>query len=172
MRFFYSEEAGYNPANPHHGVRDPELEDVLKAEVEKLLVFLVQGARDWYRSGKRLLEMPEASKKYMESWEQANDPFAAFLKGEGTMNVKAFETSESLMQAYNNPDRLVDGVRFEETGAPPIRNATELGKFCRDHGLEGPGRPSELRFVDAGHQFRGYRGFKLNESTPNSRLER
>jgi hypothetical protein len=172
MRFFYREEVGYNPANPHHGVRDPELEAALKAEVEKVQVFLVQGIRDWYQSGKRLLDMPKASKRYMESWEQANDPFAAFLTEEGTINVKAFETSESLMQAYNNPDKLVDGVRFQETGAPPIRNAKELGKFCRDHGLEGPEKPSELRFVDTGHQVRGYRGFKLNISTPNSKLER
>jgi hypothetical protein len=171
MRFFYPEEAGYNPQNPHHGIRDPELEDALKAEVKKLLVFLVQGARDWYQSGKRLLDMPEASKRYMESWEQANDPFAAFLTEEGTMNVKAFKTSDSLMQAYNDSDRLVEGVRFEETEAPRIRTPTELGKFCKDHGLEGSGKPSELRFVDAGHQVRGYRGFRLNKSTPSSRLE-
>jgi hypothetical protein len=144
MRFYYPEEAGYNPQNPQHGLQNPELKDALKAEVEKLLVFLVQGARDWYQSGKRLLDMPEASKRYMESWEQANDPFAAFLKEEGTMNVKAFETTDSLMQAYNDSDRLVDGVRFEETEAPRIRTPTELGKFCKDHGLEGPGKPSEI----------------------------
>ncbi|GAQ92791.1 hypothetical protein KFL_011390020, partial [Klebsormidium nitens] len=79
MRFFYPDEAGYNPDNPFHGIRDLELEDVLKAEPEKLLVFLVQGSKDWYASGKRLLDMPESSRTYMQSWEQENDPFAAFL---------------------------------------------------------------------------------------------
>ncbi|GAQ86625.1 hypothetical protein KFL_003010010 [Klebsormidium nitens] len=163
MRFFYPEEAGYNPRNPLHGVRDDGLESILMAEVEKLLVFLVIGAKDWYQNGRRLLDMPETSKRYMESWEQSNDPFAAFLKNEGTIDIKAFETSESLMAAYNNPNRLVDGVRFEDTGAPPMRTTQDLAKSCRAHGMEGPGKPSESRLVDAGHQIRGYRGWRLNE---------
>lgn len=107
----------------------------------------------------------------MESWEQSNDPFAALVKHEGTINIKAFETSESLTTAYNDPNRLVEGVRFEETGAPIICTSQELAKFCRAHGIEGPRKPSELRFVDAGHQIRGYQGFKLNKPTDHSRLD-
>ncbi|GAQ89357.1 hypothetical protein KFL_005140020 [Klebsormidium nitens] len=110
MRFFYPDEAGYNPDNPLHGIRDLALEDVLKAEPEKLLVFLVQGAMDWYASGKRLLDMLESSKAYMHSWEQENDPFAAFLQEEGRMNIKAFESTRTLMDAYNNPDRRSEVV--------------------------------------------------------------
>ncbi|GAQ91327.1 hypothetical protein KFL_007660010, partial [Klebsormidium nitens] len=144
MRFFYPDEDGCNPDNPLHGVRDPELEDALKAEIEKLLVFLVQGAKDWYASGRRLLDMPGASKAYMQMWEQENDPFAAFLQREGTMDVKAFESTDSLMEAYNNLDRLIDGVRFGDTEGPIIRSTTKFADACRKKGLEGPKKPSEL----------------------------
>lgn len=46
MRFFYPEEAGYNPENPHHGVRDDRLERIPMTEIEKLLVFLVIEVKD------------------------------------------------------------------------------------------------------------------------------
>ncbi|GAQ86268.1 hypothetical protein KFL_002790160 [Klebsormidium nitens] len=172
MRFFYPDEVGYNPDNPFHGIRDLELEDVLKAEPEKLLVFLVQGAKDWYASSKRLLDMPESSKAYMQSWEQEHDPFAAFLQQEGRMNIKAFESTRSLMEAYNNPDSLVDGVRFGDTDAPQIRNDRKFAEACKKKGLESPDKPSALRFANPGHMVRGYRGFQLNTPTKESILER
>jgi putative DNA primase/helicase len=78
------------------GVEDPEIESKLRAEIEGILVRLVEGARRWYQRGSYLPTDPAVSADF----ERKSDLVAAFVAESTVPDPGAFLIAGDLLEPY------------------------------------------------------------------------
>ena len=121
----------YDSANPHHRLRDNDLEAKLSSQEgqEQLLSWLVRGAVAWYQRG--LGAMPEAVGQAFDSFHQENDTLTSFIRDSCILDKDATVNAKQFLDAYNTvaEPRIKQGALKEMMAKRRIDYSTKRGAY-------------------------------------------
>jgi phage/plasmid-associated DNA primase len=139
---------------------------------EAVLAWLVQGARQWYRSGQVLPELPGPVVNDTAAWRMESDTILRFWHDVLEPDRNAFLPSADLYYVYKN--------WAAENSLKVMADKTLFGKLAEHqiaeaHGVDGPvqirwanlqlSRHANLTDAKLGDRARGWKGVRLRDET-------